>query len=185
TQALLKLLVGERYKNITRETEGILKGEYGATPAPVNEELQARVLQGEKPLTCRPADKLAPEFDRLKEELLSKQESESLQFGECIDDDVLTYALFPKPGLHFLANRNNPDAFEPLPEVATGQDTASPTPASAHGPEVYTVEVEGKQFVVKVSPGGDISSEPAPANTAPMAPTASGGGTPISAPLSG
>lgn len=66
TQAVLNVLAGERYKTITKETAAILKGEYGAAPAPLNAVLQARVLQGAEPITCRPADLLPPEWERLK-----------------------------------------------------------------------------------------------------------------------
>jgi oxaloacetate decarboxylase alpha subunit len=177
TQSVMNVLLGERYKNIALETEGVLKGEYGSTPAPVDSELQARVLGGDAPITCRPADNLEPEFDRLKQELLSKEDEQGLQFGENIDDDVLTYALFPQVGLKFLANRTNPAAFEPSPEIER------PAPAStttAAGSAVYTVEVSGEQFVVKVTEGGDIesatpvavSSAPAPAGVGVTAPLA-------------
>ena len=177
TQSVMNVLLGERYKNIALETEGVLKGEYGSTPAPVDSELQARVLGGDAPITCRPADNLEPEFDRLKQELLSKENEQGLQFGENIDDDVLTYALFPQVGLKFLANRTNPAAFEPSPEI---EGPAPASPAADAGSAVYTVEVSGEQFVVKVTEGGDIesttpvavSSAPAPAGvgiTAPLA----------------
>jgi oxaloacetate decarboxylase alpha subunit len=182
----LNVLAGERYKNITKETEGVLKGEYGSTPAPVNAELQARVLEGGEPMTCRPADKLEPEFDRLKEELLGLEKSEGLVFGDFIDDDVLTYALFPQVGLKFLANRNNPDAFEPVPgsePAAAEQATVSAGSASGQS-ETYTVEVQGQQYVVKVTPGGDITSTTAVA-AAPAKPVSSASSVGITAPLSG
>ncbi len=66
TQAVLNILVGERYKTITKETQGVLKGEYGATPAPMNAELQAKVLDGAEAITCRPADLLKAEFEAQK-----------------------------------------------------------------------------------------------------------------------
>jgi len=180
TQSVMNVLLGERYKNIALETEGVLKGEYGSTPAPVNSELQARVLGGDAPITCRPADNLEPEFDRLKQELLSKEEEQGLQFGEHIDDDVLTYALFPQVGLKFLANKTNPSAFEPRPEIEVPV-AASPTTAAV--PAVYTVEVSGEQFFVKVTEGGDIeSATPVAASSAPV-PTA--GGVGVTAPLAG
>ena len=69
TQAVLNVLTGERYKSISKETQGVLKGEYGAAPAPCNKELQARVLEGAEPITCRPADLLEPEVDNLVAEL--------------------------------------------------------------------------------------------------------------------
>ncbi|MDZ3082880.1 oxaloacetate decarboxylase, partial [Klebsiella quasipneumoniae] len=70
-------------------------------------------------------------------------------------DDVLTVALFPQPGLKFLENRHNPAAFEPVPQVEVAQPAPAPAKAAASG--IYTVEVEGKAFVVKVSDGGDVS----------------------------
>ena len=153
TQSVMNILLGERYKNIALETEGVLKSEYGSTPAPVNSELQTRVLGGDAPITCRPADNLDPEFDRLKQELLSKKDEEGLHFGKNIDDDVLTYALFPKVGLKFLANRINPAAFEPSPEIDC---PAVASTRVASGSVVYTVEVSGEQFVVNVTEGGNI-----------------------------
>jgi oxaloacetate decarboxylase alpha subunit len=69
TQAVINVLQGERYKVISKETAGVLKGEYGATAIPVNAELQARVLDGAEPITCRPADLLDPELDRQTAEL--------------------------------------------------------------------------------------------------------------------
>ena len=69
TQAVINVLTGERYKSITKETAGVLKGEYGAAPAPFNAELQARVLDGAEVITCRPADLLQPEMQRLTAEL--------------------------------------------------------------------------------------------------------------------
>ncbi|MFT4677565.1 MAG: oxaloacetate decarboxylase alpha subunit [Candidatus Azotimanducaceae bacterium] len=183
TQAVLNVLTGERYKNITKETEGVLTGEYGSTPAPVNQQLQARVLEGREPTTCRPADLLEPEFEKLKAELQGLEKSESLMFGEFIDDDVLTYALFPQVALKFLANRNNPDAFEPAPgkePAVVASPSTSVSPASR--PETYTVEVQGQQFVVTVSPGGDLTSA---APLAAVAPVTAASAVGITAPLSG
>lgn len=184
TQAVINVLTGERYKNIARETEGVLKGEYGATSAPVDAELQARVLDGAEPVTCRPADLLEPEFEQLREELKGLQAEKGLRFGENIDDDVLSYALFPQVALKFLANRGNPDAFEPVPGIEPGPEPV-PAPAPSGGQGTYTVEVDGERFVVRVSEGGDIEAAvpvaPAPAAPAPV----SSGGAPITAPLAG
>ena len=183
TQAVLNVLAGERYANITKETEGVLKGEYGKTPAPVDSALQMRVLAGGEAITCRPADLLAPEFEKLKKELLGLQAEKALVFGDNVDDDVLTYALFPQPGLKFLANRHHPEAFEPAPGLEP-EVVAAPTFVAAPGgqPETYSVEVAGQVYAVKVSPGGDVLS------TAPVANTpepASLGGVGVLAPLSG
>lgn len=150
TQAVINVLMGERYKSITKETAGVLKGEYGAAPAPFNSELQARVLEGAEVITCRPADLLQPEMDRLTAELKGIAKEKGIKLATDSIDDVLTYALFPQIGLKFLENRGNPSAFEPAP---TGGDLP---PREAGKPEVYTVEVKGKSFVVQVSDGGDI-----------------------------
>ena len=185
TQAVLNVLCGERYKNISKETEGVLKGEYGATPAPVNTELQQRVLNGAAPITCRPADLLEPEMDKLTRTLkeLAAEQDISLAQGDALVDDVLTYALFPQVGLKFLQNRHNPAAFEPVP----GQESAAVV-ATEQGEEIYTVSVEGRSYTVTVSAGGDITGL-VPLNGA-AAPESHGdvtvsGGESIVAPLGG
>ena len=183
TQAVINVLTGERYKSITKETAGVLKGEYGAAPAPFNAELQARVLDGGEAITCRPADLLDAEMDKLTAELKGIAQEKGIKLAADEIDDVLTYALFPQIGLKFLENRGNPAAFEPAP---TGKEA----PAREAGkPEVYTVEVNGKSFVVQVSEGGDIEGiKPVggAASAAPAAaPVAAGGGEPQAAPLAG
>jgi oxaloacetate decarboxylase alpha subunit len=159
TQAVLNVLTGERYKSITKETEGILKGEYGATPAPVNKDLQNSVLDGAEPITCRPADLLEPEFEALTIELKEIAAKDGLKLARDVEDDVLTYALFPQVSLKFLANRDNPDAFEPVPQGKSEETTTTRQiqPAAADT-GVYTVDVDGRSYVVKVSAGGDVQS---------------------------
>lgn len=158
TQAVLNVLTGERYKSISKETAGILKGEYGAAPAEFNKELQARVLDGAKAITCRPADLLSPEMDKLTEELLALSKEKSIALADDQIDDVLTYALFPQIGLKFLQNRGDASAFEPVPilddAVVDSKPAASAAPNEA---SVYTVSVSGQSFVVQVSEGGDVS----------------------------
>ena len=190
TQAVLNVLTGERYKTITKETAGVLKGEYGAALAPFNTELQTRVLDGAEPVTCRPADLLDDELDKLTEELrgLAQEKNIQLASGEREVDDVLTYALFPQVGLKFLENRNNPEAFEPVPTLASAQ--AATAPAAAGSSKVYTIGVNGQSYVVEVEEGGDISAvgmaqvamsaTPAVAAAAPLT-----GGEPVTAPLAG
>src|SRR5690554_193020 len=183
SQAVMNVLSGERYKTITRETEGVLKGEYGASPAPVNAQLQQRVLGDAKPITCRPADLINPELQALTDELISqaKEKSINLTAGEGQIDDVLTYALFPQVGLKFLQNRDNPDAFEPVP---TGNEGSVLTTEA--GDEVYTVEVAGQQYTVAVSNGGDITALAAVAGAAAAPGTAAASsGEPVPAPLGG
>jgi oxaloacetate decarboxylase alpha subunit len=156
SQAVLNVLSGERYANITRETAGVLKGEYGATPAPVNAELQTRVLEGGKPITCRPADLLQPELDTLQQELLTLAEEKDITLCAQPIDDVLTYALFQQVGLKFLEHRDDASAFEPAPDGLVDE----PVPASgrvASGPQVYTVKVNGRAYAVEVSEGGEVN----------------------------
>jgi oxaloacetate decarboxylase alpha subunit len=161
TQAVINVLMGERFKSITKETAGVLKGEYGATLAPVNSDLQARVLNGAEPITCRPADLLEPEVERLTAELTEIADHKGIDLVKNVIDDVLIYALFPQIGLKFLENRGNPDAFEPAPE-APGETAATPPAAPAGAGtgrmESYTVRVNGQSFNVDVTPSGAISS---------------------------
>ena len=184
TQAVINVLTGERYKSITKETAGVLKGEYGAAPAPFNKELQARVLDGAEAITCRPADLLDAEMDKLTAELQGLAKEKGIKLAKDEIDDVLTYALFPQIGLKFLENRGNPAAFEPVP---TGNEASA---RESGKPEVYTVEVGGKSFVVQVNEGGDIEgikpvggSVGSAVASVPAAPI--GAGEPQAAPLAG
>ena len=200
TQSVLNVLTGERYKSITKETAGVLKGEYGATAAPVNKELQARVLDGAEPVTCRPADNIAPELETLSKELDELAEKKQLSLSDDKIDDVLTYALFPQIGLKFIENRGNPDAFEPAPSEQESQSSHAPKPAEAKSnsqgdttSETYDVNVDGKVYRVEVAPSGTLTSvtpasgsqtqaQPQTNNAAPSASTASQS---IDAPLAG
>ncbi|OUR82453.1 oxaloacetate decarboxylase subunit alpha [Cycloclasticus sp. 46_120_T64] len=175
TQAVMNVLMGERYKSISKETAGVLKGEYGLTPAAVDAELQTRVLEGAEAITCRPADLIDDELDQLLVELETKAKEDSLELAEHVIDDVLTYALFPQVGLDFIKNRNNPDAFEPVP---SGVTTVS---SEAKANENYDVEVNGKLYQVEVGPSGSIENlvaaqsaipvaAPAPSQPAPAGP---------------
>lgn len=197
TQSVINVLMGERYKTIAKETAGILKGEYGRTPAPVNAELQARVLEGAQPITDRPADHLAPEMDKLTTEVKQLAKEKGIKLSENEIDDVLIVALFPQVGLKFLENRGNPDAFEPEPTAdkpaeKTAEKPTALSPAKSGEPAIYTVELEGKAFVVRVSEGGDVTNiAPTAAPAAPVQPapaqaaTQPTNGTPVSAPMSG
>ncbi|MCJ2378838.1 sodium-extruding oxaloacetate decarboxylase subunit alpha [Vibrio sp. ZSDZ34] len=159
TQAVINVLTGERYKSITKETAGVLKGEYGKAPADINQELQEKVLEGAEPITCRPADLLKAELDTLTEELLSKAKEESISLAEDTVDDVLTYALFPQVGLKFLKNRRNPDAFEPAPTLEKAvPESAKPAVTSSKGIETYSVKVDGQVYDVEVGPQGHLTS---------------------------
>jgi oxaloacetate decarboxylase alpha subunit len=181
TQAVINVLSGERYATITKETSGILKGEYGATPAAVNAELQARVLEGADPITCRPADILEPEIDRQTEELTRLAAEKGIRLADDVIDDVLTYALFPQIGLKFLENRDNPEAFEPAPDAAPAPSPSSVVPA-ASGASVYSVRVNGKAYTVEVAEGGQLTD--VKPGAAPKA-TAAASGNSVNAVLAG
>ena len=179
TQAVLNVLTGERYKSISKETQGILKGEYGAAPAPYNEALQQRVLAGAEAITCRPADLIDDEMDQIIADLDALATEQGLELAQDKIDDALTYALFPQVAPKFLANRGNAAAFEAAPN----QDS-----------DTFTVTVEGHDYVVKVNTGGDVTHL-APINSAPLslasatstptATAASSQGEPVAAPLAG
>lgn len=180
TQAVLNVLAGERYKSISKETQGILKGEYGAAPAPMNKELQARVLDGKEPITCRPADLIENELDKVIADVEKLATEKGFKLSADKIDDALTYAMFPQIAPKFLANRGNAAAFEPAPKGAA-EDT-------------FTISVDGNEYVVKVNDGGDVTHL-APINGAPLsmggsaasaaAPAAVGGGEPVASPLAG
>jgi len=181
TQAVLNVLSGERYKSISKETQGILKGEYGAAPAAMNAELQARVLEGKEPITCRPADLIENELDKVIADVEKLAAEKGFKLAADKIDDALTYAMFPQIAPKFLANRGNPDAFEPAPK-GDAEDT-------------YTITVDGNEYVVKVNEGGDVT-QLAAVNGAPLslggaagagaaAPVAAGGGEPVASPLAG
>ena len=189
TQAVLNVLTGERYKSISKETAAVLKGEYGAAPAPCNKELQEKVLEGGEPITCRPADLIEPEMDRLTTELREEAKSRGFKLADQEVDDVLTYALFPQIGLKFLENRGNPGAFEPAPTLEDAQAASAPAKKEAGEPDTFTVTVNGQSYTVAVSEGGEITQiqqgqgGQQPASQPAAAPA--GGGEPVSAPLAG
>jgi len=155
TQAVINVLSGERYATISKETAGVLKGEYGATPAPVNADLRAKVLDGADPVTCRPADLLEPEVERQTEELQKLAIEKRIRLADDVIDDVLTYALFPQMGLRFLQNRENPEAFEPAPDAQSAPAPSAAPAASAAS--VYSVRVNGKAYTVEVAEGGQLT----------------------------
>ena len=169
TQAVINVVTGERYKSITREVSGLLKGEYGATPAPVNADLQARALEGGEPITCRPADLLEPELGKLSDDLRSFVVTQGIRLAENELDDVLTYALFGQIGLKFLKERDNPAAFEPPPDAMPATNAPTKNSSGAGGIERYSVRVDGRVYDVEVSPSGALKSVQPVADTPPPA----------------
>ena len=159
TQAVLNVMMG-RYEKLSKETEGILKGEYGATPSPVNMSLQKKVLGDKKPITCRPADQLKSELKDIETELIKQKIQDNFSLSDNIIDDVLTYALFPQVALYFFKNRGNPSAFEPVPGTqATVIDTAPNSKVNKNKYSKYNVKVNGRSFEVEVNENSEIKME--------------------------
>ena len=96
TQAVLNVVMGERYKMVPKETKALVKGEYGKTPAPINEEMVKKIIGDEERITCRPADLIPNELDKIREEAAQYIEQ---------DEDVLTYAMFPQVAAKFFEYR--------------------------------------------------------------------------------
>ncbi len=151
TQAVLNVLMGERYKVIPKEVKEYVRGMYGRSPAQINKEIMVKVLGDEQPITCRPADLLEPELARLEEEarelgLVKKEE------------DVLTYALYPQVAPKFLRG----DAVEE--ELTPAVQDAVPAEARPVYNQ-FKVVVDGEVFQVEVEPTGEMviqENKPAP-----------------------
>jgi oxaloacetate decarboxylase alpha subunit len=133
-----------------------LKGEYGATPAPVNKQLQDRVLAGAQQITCRPADLIEPEMDKLISEVLEKAEVEGVKLAKNIEEDALINGMFAQVGWKFLVNRGNPEAFEAAPDASAFMMVNKTVKSLVIDgvPETYTVNVDGRNFNVTVGPVG-------------------------------
>ncbi len=101
TQAVYNVLMGERYKTVTKEFKGLVRGDYGKTPVPIKPEFVKKIIGDEKQITCRPADLLKPELETLRAQLGDKAHQ---------DEDVLSYALFDKVALKFFENRDKSEA---------------------------------------------------------------------------
>ena len=144
TQAVINILGNERYKTITKETASLLKGEYGSTPSPVNNILQEKALNGELPITCRPADLLSnDEFIKTKQNFISLIKEKNIAI-EANEENILTYALFPEVGVQFFENKDNPEFFESAPLEFT-QDKDN----------FYKVLINESEYLVKYSKTGE------------------------------
>jgi oxaloacetate decarboxylase alpha subunit len=187
TQAVINVLMGERYKTVTKETAGVLKGEYGAAPAPVNAALQAKILDGAQAITCRPADNIPAEMQAIQADFKKLATEKGIKVADQEIDDALIYALFPEIGLKFLENRNNPDVFEPVPSA---DDLIVASTPNKSEPKTYSVAVDGQLYTVQVGPEGSVdgitsSSAPASQQTAIASVTPAVGGEDVPAPLAG
>lgn len=136
TQAVMNVLTEERYKVITNEVVNYVKGLYGKPPAPISKELMKRVLEdGEKPITCRPADLLEPEYEKVKEEAIKKGIVSK-------EEDILTYALYPQVAVKFLRGEIEPEPIPEEKEVSKFMEI----------PTEYIIEVDGEEYAVRIKP---------------------------------
>jgi len=138
TQAVINVLNNERYKVITKETEAILKGEYGKTPADVDQKLQDKVLGESKPITCRPADLIDKnEYEQTKKRFTDLIQDMNIEDTE---ENILIYTLFPEIGLKFLENKDDKNAFE-----------KSPIQFNEEKNGYYKVVIDDVDYIVKYS----------------------------------
>ena len=176
SQSVLNVLSGERYKTISKETANLLAGEYGSTPAPVNEEIKKLAIGDRKVITVRPADLLENEMESIREEFKEKVQAESLDANHLIDEDVLTYALFPQVATKFFANRKNLDFFE-----------SKPLEIKDEGKGIYKVVIDDDEIIVEVKDGTSAILETGSLTThsSQKEVSDSKNGTPLLSPLSG
>ncbi|MDP3065878.1 MAG: sodium-extruding oxaloacetate decarboxylase subunit alpha [Methanobacteriaceae archaeon] len=150
-QAVMNVLGGERYKNVSKEVKNYMKGYYGRPPAPIDPEVSRTVIGDEIPITCRPADLLEPGLEKCR----AKAEELGIVKKE---EDVLTFALYPAIAPKFLKGEAEEETLA-LPKVDEPQVESSALPTE------YQVDVDGEVFQVKVVPTGYMEIEPGAANT--------------------
>ncbi|KAF5089322.1 sodium-extruding oxaloacetate decarboxylase subunit alpha [Methanobacterium aggregans] len=143
-QAVMNVLSGERYKNVSKEVKDYIKGFYGKPPAPVNQKIAEMIIGDEKPIDCRPADLLEPELEKFR------REGEELGIIKK-EEDVLTYALYPAVAPKFLRGEAEEEEIPSPEKLAPSEAPALPTE--------YNVEVDGEVFDVKVVPTGYMEIE--------------------------
>ena len=180
SQATLNILTGERYKLITKETRECVLGKYGKLPASLDPDLLSKVEKDGKVIDCRPADLLEPEWDQVVKDCKGKCTTE---------EDMLSYALFPKVALEFFKKRD--EGFPPTQKATAPTSQPESTPATSvtpiAGSATYTVNVNGQVFSVQVSAGGtpqQAISAPIPTPEAPP-PGPSLTGISVTSPLPG
>jgi pyruvate carboxylase subunit B len=146
TQAVLNVIMGERYKVIPKEVKDYVRGLYGRPPQKISDEIVAQIIGDEEPITCRPADLLEPEYEKMK------AEAEELGLVKK-EEDILTYILYPAIAPAFLKGEIEEEALVSIP---IGQNPC--TSANFAIPTDFKVDVDGEVFNVRVNPiGGSIS----------------------------
>ena len=174
SQAVQNVLAGERYKVVGKEIKAYCRGEYGRTPAPIDPEVQKKILGDTPVVEGRFADSLAPEFEKTKAELGAAAKS---------DEDVLSYIAFPQVAMAFFKDREAGfPKKEEAPKAAPAAPKAAPAPAAVKGlGGEYCVTVNGTSYAVTVAAGGASAAAPvaAPAPVAASAPVAAPAPAPV------
>ena len=175
TQSVINVLSGSRYSTVTNEVKSLLKGEYGATPAPVNKDLQQEGIGESAVITCRPADLLNDDFQSVEEEFKNTIAEKNI-LAEASTENILIFAMFPEIGLNFLENINTPDYFESEPlEINEITDSS------------YLVTVDDQEYSVtlKADNSVTINGNSQIQEVSPSITSAVGAGKVIEAPLGG
>ena len=175
TQSVINVLSGSRYSTVTNEVKSLLKGEYGATPAPVNKDLQQEGIGESAVITCRPADLLNDDFQSVEEEFKNTIAEKNIS-AEASIENILIFAMFPEIGLNFLENINTPDFFESEPlEINEITDSS------------YLVTVDDQEYSVtlKADNSVTINGNSQIQEVSPSITSAVGAGKVIEAPLGG
>ena len=175
TQSVINVLSGSRYSTVTNEVKSLLKGEYGATPAPVNKDLQQEGIGESAVITCRPADLLNDDFQSVEEEFKNTIAEKNIS-AEASIENILIFAMFPEIGLNFLENINTPDYFESEPlEINEITDSS------------YLVTVDDQEYSVtlKADNSVTINGNSQTQEVSPSIISAVGAGKVIEAPLGG
>lgn len=145
TQATLNILKGERYKVITSEIKNYLKGLYGSPQGKIDKKVQRKAIGKEEAVTCRPADLLEPELDKLTREIGAKAKN---------IEDVLSYALFPNVAMEYFEQRDSGKLEpEPLEESMTEQEMQT-VPSPLLAPSEFIATVHGESYRVKIAGAG-------------------------------
>jgi oxaloacetate decarboxylase alpha subunit len=175
TQSVINILSGSRYSTVTNEVKSLLKGEYGATPAPVNKDLQQEGIGDSAVITCRPADMLTDDFQSVEDEFKQVLVEKNITADASVEN-ILIYAMFPEIGLNFLENVDNPDYFESEP-----LDIVELTDSS------YLVTVDDQEYSVTLKADSTVTiNDGSQVNqVAPTSYIQTGSGEVIAAPLGG
>ena len=175
TQSVINILSGSRYSTVTNEVKSLLKGEYGATPAPVNKDLQQEGIGDSAVITCRPADVLTDDFQSVEDEFKQVLVEKNITADASVEN-ILIYAMFPEIGLNFLENVDNPDYFESEP-----LDIVELTDSS------YLVTVDDQEYSVTLKADSTVTiNDGSQVNqVAPTSYIQTGSGEVIAAPLGG